>query len=134
MSRTLVAQMPERVVQHALTGSRPVSVTDGVDLSSWRSGPYSPTAAEIYLDGSIAASLTAPTGGTIGVELWGLKLGQWWLLGSINAGAAIPIVSDTLGAAQRVVDVIGGFDRLFVAGTTSAGTVTAQFVPLEVIL
>jgi hypothetical protein len=129
--RTLVAQMPERVVQHSLTGARPVSVTDGVDVSSWRSGPYGPTSAEIYLDGSQAVSLT---GGTIGVELWGLKLGQWWLLGSLNAGAAIPIVSDTLGAAQRVADVLGGFDRLFVAGTTSAGTVNAQFVPLEVIL
>jgi hypothetical protein len=134
-TRSLVAQLTDRAVQHALTGNRPTSATDGVDLSTWKSGGvYSPDFVEIYFDGTAAATVSAPPGGTIGVELWGFKFGQWWLTTALNVGAVIPIASDTLGAAQRVEDVVGGFDRLFVAGTASAGTVTAQFVPLEVIL
>lgn len=127
--RSLVAQLTDRVVQHTLTGARPSLLTDGADLTIWKTqGAYGFVSALIYLDGTGAANVTAPTGGTAGVELWGLKLGQWWLIGSL--GTTLPIVGDTLGNVQQT-DSVGGFDRLFVAGTVSAGTVTAQFVPLE---
>jgi hypothetical protein len=131
-TRSLVAQLTDRLVQHALTGARPALGADGVDLASWRTGGYGPVEAAVYLDGTAAVSIGAPAGGTLGVELWGFKLGQWWLIGALNGGAAIPIASDTLGATVQINE-IGGFDRLFVAWTISAGTGTAQFVPLEVI-
>jgi hypothetical protein len=132
LNRSLVAQLADKVVQHALTGARPSSPTDGVDLSSWKTGgAYGPVSIEIYFDGTTAATIGVPAGGTLGVELWGWKLGQWWVLAPLNAGAVIPIASDTLGAAVEV-DGVGGFDRLFVAGTMSAGAGTAQFVPFEV--
>lgn len=132
-TRSLVAQLADRLVQHLITGTRPVLATDGVDLATWKTGgAYGPVSAAIYFDGSAPATLTAPTGGAIGVELWGLKLGQWWLIGALNAGAAIVIVSETLGSTLQV-EGVGGFDRLFVAGTSSAGAATAQLVPLEVL-
>ena len=81
----------------------------------------------------MAASVTQPAGGTVGVEVWGFKLGQWWRVAVLNGGNAVPIVSNTLGESERV-DFLGGFDRLFVAGVASAGAVTAQFVPYEVVL
>lgn len=131
---SLIAQLGNKLLSHVLTGARPVSAGDGVDLATWKTGGgYVDLSGFIYFSGTLAASLTAPTGGTLGVELWGFKLGQWWLVGSLNNAAAIPIVSATLGAVTKS-DLIGGFDRLFVAATTSAGTVTAQFVPLEVLL
>ncbi len=132
-SRALVTQLTDKLVQHALTGARPGSPTDGVDLATWKlGGAYGPVSVAIYLDGTAAASIAAPAGGTLGVELWGFKLGQWWLIQALNAGAPVPIVSDTLGSTVRLDDV-GDFDRLFVAGTTSAGTGAARFVPLEVL-
>jgi len=131
-TRSLVAQLTDRLVAHALTGARPGSPTDGVDLTSWKTGGvYGPVSAAIYFDGTAGATIGVPGGGVLGVELWGSKLGQWWLIRALRAGASIPIVSDTLGATEQI-DEIGGFDRLFVAGTASAGTVTAQFVPFEV--
>lgn len=133
IARSLVAQLTERTVQHALTGARPASATDGVDLASWKSGgAYGPVTAQIYLDGTAAATIGSPIGGSAGAELWGFQLGQWWLVGTLHAGTPIPIVSDILGATERIDD-IGGFDRLFVAGTPSAGAVTARFVPFEVL-
>ena len=131
--RQLVTQLVHQVVSHQLSGARPAAPTDGIDLASWQSGAYSPTEAQLYLDGTAAASVTAPTGGTAGVELWGFKLGQWWLIGSLRSGAAIPIASDVLGAAERIAG-IGGFDRLFLAGTASTGTITARLVPVEAAL
>jgi hypothetical protein len=133
IARSLVAQLTDRVVQHALTGARPVSATDGVDLSTWKSGgAYGPVSAVIYFDGTAPTAVAAPTGGTLGVELWGFKLGQWWLIDVLNSGVQILIVSDTLGNTEQV-EGVGGFDRLFVAGTISAGAGTAQFVPVEVL-
>lgn len=132
-----VVQLVERVQSHALTGVRPSASSDGVDISSWRSAGYGPFSVQVYFDGTQAANVTQPTGGTVGVEVWGFKtvngIGQWWRCAILNGGNQIPIVSDTLGETERV-DSIGSFDRLFVAGTASAGTVTALFVPLEVIL
>ncbi len=131
--RSLVAQLTDRAVSHAINGARPAALTDGVDLATWKTqGAYGFVSALIYFDGTGAATITAPTGGAAGVELWGLKSGQWWLIGSLNAGSSIVIVADTLGNVTQT-DSVGGFDRLFVAGTMSSGTGTAQFVPLEVL-
>lgn len=127
-----VVQMVERVQVHTLTGARPAAAGDGVDTSSWRSGNYGPIATQIYFDGDQTANVTQPTGGAVGVELWGFKLAQWWRIAILNGGNQIPIASATLGESERV-DFAGGFDRLFVAGTASAGTVTVQFVPWEVV-
>ena len=132
-----VAQLTEKVQTHALTGARPSGLTDGVDTSSWRSAGYGPFSVQIYFDGSAAANVTQPTGGAVGVEVWGLKtingLTQWWRVAILNGGNQIPVVSDTLGESE-LVNAIGSFDRLFVAGTASAGTINALFVPLEIIL
>jgi hypothetical protein len=132
-----IVQMVERAQSHVLTGARPVSVADGVDTSTWRSGAYGPFSAQIYLDGNQAASVTQPTGGTAGVEVWALKTvngsTQWYRIAVLNAGSPIPLVSDVLGESERL-DFIGSFDRLFIAGTASAGAVTATFVPYEIVL
>jgi len=131
--RSLVAQLTDKLVEHAITGARPTRSTDGADLVTWKTGgAYGPISVAIYLDGSATATVTSPTGGAIGVELWGFKLGQWWLIDVLNLGAPIAIVSDTLGATEQL-DGVGGFDRLFVAGTLSAGNATAMFVPIEVL-
>jgi hypothetical protein len=132
MTAERIAQLTDKVQAHQLTGARPVATTDGVDITPWRSGAYGPIAVQVYLDGTAPANITAPTGGTAGVELWAFKLGQWWRAATLNGGNSIPIVGDTLGETERV-DFLGGFDRLFTAGTASAGTATAQFVPYEVV-
>lgn len=133
IQRSLVAQLTDKLVQHDLTGARPVAKTDGVDLSTWKTGgAYGPIAVAIYFDGSESATIASPAGGAIGVELWGLKLGQWWLIDALNHGVAIPIASDTLGSTAQL-DGVGGFDRLFVAGSISAGSGAALFVPMEVL-
>ncbi len=112
-------------------GARPALSTDGVDVTTWRpDGKRSPRLAQVFIAGSTAASITEPSSGTIGVELWGYVLGQWWLLGALNSGNAIPIVSATQGHAETLNE-IGDFDRLAVAGTVSAGTATYVFAPLE---
>lgn len=132
-TRSLVAQLTDKLVQHAINGARPAAPTDGADLATWKvGGAYGPSSVAIYLDGTAPATIAAPAGGSLGVELWGFKLGQWWLIGSLNASVAIPVASDTLGSVVQL-EGIGGFDRLFVAGTPSAGTVSAQLVPLEVL-
>jgi hypothetical protein len=112
-------------------GARPAVAADGVDITSWRpDSKRSPRLVQAFIAGSAAASITEPASGTIGVELWGYALSQWWLLGALNDGAAIPIVSATQGFAESLNE-IGDFDRLAVAGTVSAGTATYVFAPLE---
>lgn len=132
-----IVQLVEKVQGHTLNGARPSGATDGVDTSSWRSGAYGPFSLQVYFDGTQAANVTQPTGGAVGVELWGLKTvngaAKWWRVAILNGGSQIPIVSAALGESEKV-DLVGSFDRLFVAGTGSAGTVTALFVPYEVIL
>lgn len=133
INRTLVAQLTDKLLQHALTGLRPSAQTDGVDLSIWKTGgAYGPVSAALYFDGTDAAGVGAPTSGGLGVELWGFKLAQWWLIDVLNDGAPISIVSDSLGSTAQV-DGVGGFDRLFIAGAVSAGAASALFVPLEIL-
>lgn len=124
--------LAHRIVQHGLTGVRPSAATDGVDLAGWKQAGYGPTRATIYIDASQATTIAAPTGGTIGAELWGFALDAWWFLGSLNGGAAIPIAGNTLGSALEVGGLVG-YDRLFVAGTPDAGTATVKLAPHEVL-
>ena len=130
-TRSLVALLEEKLVQVAISATRPSSGSDGVDITSWRTGgAFSSPLATVFVDGSQAANVTSPTGGSNGVELWGFRLSQWWLIGYLNNGSAIPVVGDTQGFAQEI-DVVGVFDRLAVAGTMSAGSGTAKLVPME---
>lgn len=64
--------------------------------------------------------------------MWGFKVGAWWRAAVLGGGAQIPVAGPGQGATERV-EFLGGFDRLFVAGTASTGIVTAQLVPYEVI-
>jgi len=131
--RSLVTQLTDKLIGHALTGSRPTSPTDGVDLAAWKTGgAYGPVSVVIYFDGTAPAAIAAPAAGSTGVELWGFSLGLWWLIAVFNAGVAIPIASDSLGSVEQLDDV-GGFERLFVAGTVSSGSASVQFAPLEVL-
>lgn len=133
-TRSLIVQLTDRAVAHPLTGARPMSPIDGADITGWRSGAYAPPAAVIYLDGLAPATVGPPRGGAAGVELWGYQLDQWWLLGPLNGSAPVPIAGDQLGAALLVEGLgVGGYERLFVAGTMSASSGVARFVPLEVI-
>ena len=129
--RALVALLEDKLVSVAVAAARPAVAGDGVDITSWRtSGQFSGPLAAIFLDGSQAQTINSPTGGASGVELWGYRLSQWWLIGYLNAGTAIPVVGVDQGFAAEV-NVIGIFDRLAVAGTPSAGTTTAKLVPME---
>lgn len=112
-------------------GARPALAGDGVDVTSWRpDGKRSPRDLQLFIAGTVAASITAPGGGTVGVELWGYKLGAWWFNCSINGANAVPIAGAGQGYAQPVYE-LGDFDRLAIAGTVSAGSASVVFAPLE---
>lgn len=129
--RSMVALLEEKALQVAVVATRPSAAGDGVDISSWRSsGNFSNPVAAVFVDGSQAQTVDSPTGGSSGVELWGYRFSQWWLLGFLNNKTAIPIAGAAQGFAQQV-DVIGIFERLAVAGTVSGGAATAKLVPLE---
>lgn len=111
----------------AITATRPSGASDGVDMSALRGvSRYT-----IKLDADAARTVTSPTGGSSGVELWGYDGVQWSLIGLLNNGADITIIADTQSWAVTV-DLGRSYDRLEVAGTKSAGTVTKQFTPIEV--
>lgn len=133
--RQLVGLIDNKVIgpESITTNTRPALVSDGIDVTSWHeAGSMTYPQFEVFLDGSAAASLTAPSAGTLGVELWGYKASRsaWYFIQSLNKGTAIPIIGAGQGYAEQVNDV-GDFDRLAVACTISAGTLTASFGPLE---
>lgn len=129
--RQLVGLLADKVSAAGAIGARPALVTDGVDVSFWRgSTMFTTPQCAVFIDGSVAAALTAPGGGTEGVELWGYALSQWWLIGSLHDGNQINIAGDTQGFAQVLVD-LGDFQRLAVAATVGAGAATAKFAPME---
>ena len=113
-------------------GARPTLSSDGVDITSWSTaGGGGPIAAACLIDGSAGATIASPTGGTAGPEVWAYILAQWYLVGYLNNGVTIPIDGDTQGFATQLSG-IGIATRLYVAGTVSAGTATAKYVPMEV--
>lgn len=131
MSMTnLVAPLWEKITAASAIGARPTLVTHGADITPWRKSLFTPPDAVVLIDGSVAADLTSPAGGTEGVELWGYIRSLWKFLGVLKAGGTIHIVSATQGHAEQVTDV-GLADRLAIAATVSAGASTATFAPLE---
>lgn len=133
--RQLVNLLADKVTATTAIGARPALVTDGVDIKFWRSGSGQFPFAAVFIDGTLAAAVSAPGGGLEGVELWGYVLGQWWLIGSLHSGTQINIAGDTQGWSQTLQSLngqtLGDYERLAVAGTVSAGAATAKFAPME---
>lgn len=131
MSRSLVALIEGKLVQHAVPTTRPDDATDGVDIIPWRTnGEYSSPLATVMLDGSEAITLGPPTGGSLGPELWGYRLEQWWRIGYINDGNDVSIAGAGQGFAQAM-NIIGIFERLCVCGTPDTGAVTVKLAPID---
>lgn len=131
--RNLVTMNANLLVTTQVSATRPSISTDGVDITNWRTtSPYAPPLAALMLVGTAAANVSSPTGGSNGAEVWGYVTAQseWFLIGYLNSQTAVPIVGSAQGYAQEI-DVIGIFDRLAVAGTVSAGTVTAKLAPID---
>jgi hypothetical protein len=131
MSSSLVAMLEEKLVQVAVTAARPAIGSDGVDVTSWRiNGSFSTPLAALFVDGDRAMTITSPTGGTAGVELWGYRLAQWWLIGILNKGDDIVIAGAAQGYACEC-DVVGIFESLAIAGTVSAGAAVGKLAPIQ---
>lgn len=131
MSRTLLALLDAKLVQHAISADRPTTAVDGQSITSWRvNGAFSMPLAAVMIDGDQALTLSSPTGGTEGVELWGYVLGQWWRIGVLHNGADIPIAGNLQGFVQQI-QIIGIFERLCIAGTLSAGNAVAKLAPID---
>lgn len=129
--RNVFALLTNRIVAIPVTAARPSIVTDGADVTSWRAdGTYASRLASLFIGGTVACTITSPTGGASGVELWGYRLAAWWRIGYLNDGADIAITSATQGYATQV-DTLGVFDRLAIAGTASAGVASSQAAPVE---
>lgn len=117
-------------VTATVSSTRPSAAGDGVDITTWRQAGWAPTKAALFITGSETASLTSPTGGSDGPELWGYRLEAWHKLGHLNNGSAIEIAGAAQGFATEV-NLVGICERLAVAGTASAGTATAKIVPIQ---
>lgn len=115
----------------ACTAARPSAAGDGVDTTALRG--YGRITIVIDADG--ARTLSDPTGGTEGVELWGYESGaaQWSRIGILNNGADIAVIADTQSWAVTL-DLGRSYSRLHVAGTISAGAITYRIVPIEVLV
>jgi len=133
MASRLITMTDAKAVTFAVTATRPTSDSDGVDITGWRLTAgyvYCPGVAVLRLQGSAALTLASPTDGLDGPELWGYRDAAWWRLGYLNNGLDILIVGADQGFAAEV-DFVGVFDRIAVAGTPSAGSVTAILTPLQ---
>lgn len=131
-TRQLLAAIDAKLVQVAISTTRPTLAGHGVDVTTWRSNVFfSSQMAVLMIDGDAAMSITSPTGGASGVELWGYRLSQWWRIGFLNDGQAVDIAGASQGYAAQV-DIIGIFDRLAICGTPSAGAAVANLIPIEV--
>jgi hypothetical protein len=130
-TRSLVAAVDNKLVQVNVTAARPSGPGDGVDITTWRTnGVFASLQAIVHIDGDGGMTIASPTGGALGVEIWGYRLAQWWRVGYLNDGAAVDIAGNLQGYAT-IVDDVGIFDRLAIAGTASDGTAVAKLVPLE---
>lgn len=133
MSFRQISTSESMLVTVAVTADRPTDDGDGVDVTAWQLtalGGFGPPAAVLFLDASEPLTLASPTGGLDGPEVWGYWLSKWWRLGYLNNSVDIVIVGPSQGFAAELA-IIGIFDRLAVAGTPSAGTVTASIAPLQ---
>lgn len=131
MSRSLVALLENKLVQHAISATRPSLANDGVDVLSWRTnGEFSGPLAAVMLGGDQAMTIGPPTGGALGPELWGYRLSQWWVIGYVNDGNDVTIAGAAQGFAQAM-NIIGIFERLCIAGTPSVGAAVAKLAPID---
>ncbi len=131
MSRTLVAMNESLLVSVAVSTTRPTTALHGADVTSWRTnGVFCSPLVAVFIDGTTTQTIDSPTGGTQGVELWGYRLSQWWLIGHLNEGSVIEIAGADQGFAASC-NTIGVFERLSVAGTVSSGTAAAKMVPID---
>lgn len=129
--RQLVGLLKTKITGTAnVLATRPSLSTDGIDITTWRSSIMGYPDAIVMFDASVAANIQAPTGGTEGVELWGYIGSAWYLLASLHDGNQINLAGPGQGFSQELHD-LASCDRLAVAGTVSAGTVTYKFGPLE---
>jgi hypothetical protein len=127
--RNLVSLVESKLVVTNVMAAAPTVVGDGVDITSWRSaGEFSGAYAMVAVHGSVDAVISAAAGGQ-GVEIWGYRLGKWWLISELRDGRDITIGANK-GYAQAV-NIIGVFERLAVVGTVSAGVATARLAPIE---
>lgn len=133
-SPQLAALLGSTLVGPANVGARPAAAGDGIDITSWKSGAFSPRVALVLIDGDQALNINSPAGGANGAEVWGrITVGgasKWKLIGYLNSSAAVPIASATLGYVAELDD-LAPFDRLLIAGTPSVGAPTYSFVALE---
>jgi hypothetical protein len=129
--RNLVALNEPLLASTAVSATRPTLAANGVSIAGWRINTrFSPRWACVFLDGSIAQTISSPTGGSYGPELWGYIRSQWYLLGYLNNGSDIPIAGSGQGYLQ-LAHVVGVCDRLAIAGTPSAGTCAVELIPVE---
>lgn len=136
-TRTLVAVNDGRWVTTPISSARPALSTDGCDITGWRdNGVFAPPLACMLISGDEAMTLTSPSGGSRGMELYGWRVtsgsGMWWLIGYLNDGQDIAIASAILGYGQEV-EILGVFTRLFVAagGVPGGHVALAQFAPID---
>jgi hypothetical protein len=128
-TRNLVSLVEAKVVNTNVMAAAPDDANDGVSILSWRStDEYSGAYAMVAVTGDTIGTVTAPVGGQ-GVEIWGYRLGKWWLISELRDGRDIA-VGPLRGYAQAV-NIIGVFERLAVVGTVSAGVATARLAPIE---
>lgn len=131
MNRSAVSLLTDRAtVAIPITAARPGAAGDGVDIKTWRSGSFTSPFAVVLIDGDQAITLSSPTGGAGGPELWGLINGLWKPLTFLNKGASIAIADATHGYAEEV-EHVGICTRLHVAATPDVGAPTVIFIPLE---
>lgn len=103
----------------------PATGSDGADITTIRSSGFATRDGEILIDGSTGITLSGV------VKLYGYvtSRARWYLVATLNDAADIALTA-AVGYGQRVFDV-GTYDRLALAATVSAGTVTVAYVPIE---
>lgn len=126
----------------ALAAARPVDITSGVDISTWKApfgGAFSPVNFLVYIenDGAVDRTVGNATGGANGAEVWMGKKDRagafkWWLVGYL-AGSAVVQVPASSGWSEAVETMTVG-ERLHICGAPSGGAPTWYAEPLEHIL
>lgn len=107
-------------------GARPTAANQFADISGWRLGGMAPREAILDFDGDAALTISSPTGGSTGPELWGVVNGNIRLLGSLHANPVV-IAGDTEGYDEETEDA-GLATGLYVAGTVTGGNATVSFI------
>jgi hypothetical protein len=133
----LIAPLPELVTAAAvISATRPTTIAHGVSIASWiQGGRFAFPNCTAFIQGDGAnRTITSPTGGAAGVEVWTWKndavgVGRWWLVGYLDGGATV-VVIDPGGWAQLLEGVAIG-TRLCISGTPSGGAPTYFFEPIE---